>query len=44
MTHFRRYEFKKQRHCSQPAVANLQDFSDTFVEQLKVSLGFEKLV
>lgn len=37
MTHFRRYEFKKRRYCSTPAVANLQDFSDNFVEELKVS-------
>lgn len=37
MTHFRRYEFKKRRYCSQPAVANLHDFSDNFVEHLKVS-------
>lgn len=35
MTHFRRYEFKKRRYCSTPAVANLHDFSDHFVEQLK---------
>jgi hypothetical protein len=38
MTHFRRYEFKKRRYCSTPAVANLHDFSDNFVEELKVSL------
>lgn len=38
MTHFRRYEFKKRRYCSQPAVAHyLHDFSDNFVEELKVS-------
>lgn len=37
MTHFRRYEFKKRRYCSTPAVANLHDFSDNFVELLKVS-------
>lgn len=36
MTHYRRFEFKKRRFCSQPSVANLPtDFSDRFVEDLK---------
>lgn len=38
MTHYRRFEFKKRRYCSTPAVANLQDFTDSFVEDLKVGL------
>ena len=41
MTHFRRYEFKKRRYCSQPAVANLQDFTDNFVEELKNKIRHE---
>lgn len=42
MTHFRRYEFKKQRYCSTPAVASLDDFSDHFVEQLKNKIRIEE--
>lgn len=41
MTHFRRYEFKKRRYCSTPAVANLHDFSDHFVEALKNKIKLE---
>lgn len=44
MTHFRRYEFKKRRYCSTPAVANLHDFSDNFVEELKVSFERKKSI
>lgn len=35
MAHLRRFDFKTRRYCSTPAVANLRDFTDTFVEDLK---------
>lgn len=35
MAHLRRFDFKTRRYCSTPAVANLRDFTDSFVEDLK---------
>ena len=41
MAHLRRFHYQSSgRCCSTPAVASLPDFSDSYIEEIKVSVSF----